>query len=700
MSFAGLFLVFISIFLLTVFAFWIRGILWKPAKSSPQVRVFGSYSHILTWLKYRRSVSTKFQQAEWIKARRKLAIGAEWCAIILWALWVGRDFLHNNTMEWLSDDWVLIVQNYFAWERFSQCGACVLWNGSFNGGAPLFVDLLAALAHPLAVVLILFAGAINGSKLLAVFALMLAGLAQWYWAKVLRLGAVARLWSAFLAVVGGHLISRFQSGLVEVVLSIASFSLVIAAALDLAETGKRPVAVGLGIFTGLAFMSGQGYMQLAFLLGVCPALLILLFDKKLALRPVWREFAWAASIAILISAILWIPFFHAFQDISKPGMDMEVSGVQPLGYQPLNLIIRDYDYYYSNHLGKSDFPSISVNYIGWIPILSALFAWRFIPRSRLRVALFFLASIFLIYGVSSAVLLKKLASWIPPLEPILFLGRYPALTASLAVPFILAFAAWGVDILLKSKWLKFELHFSGKDSFKFNLTWVMTLPLLWSVWNVYDFVKPWIEIWTVPEDARLYEITSQIKPDTVQWVELPFGDWGFGLVALENDIKLTNVFNHWAWRERTPPPPSLRVSRDPADISDPNYIGSVEYVNLYSYPDQYYAYVEINDEHVPCQAKAMGGNIDVECQTDAPGQLVVKENSWSGWKVKMDGVKAPLSSSTWLSTEAPAGSHSYEFRYRPWDVPLGGVLSLAGVGLAIQLRRAESKKTKQKGKKQ
>lgn len=696
MSFAGLFLVFVFIFLLTVFAFRIKGMLWKPSKSSPQVYVFGTYSHILTWLKYRRSISMEFQQAEWIKMQRKLAIG-EWGVIILWAVWLGRNFFHNNIIDWF--DWQLNVQSYFAWERFSQCGVCVLWNGSFNGGAPLFADLLVALAHPLTIVLVLLAGAINGSKLLAVFALILAGLAQWYWAKVLRLGVVARLWSAFLAVVGGHLMGRFESGLIEVVFSTASFSLVIALAIDLAETGRRRVAVGLGIFTGLAFLSGQGYMQLAFLLGVCPALLILLFDKKLVLRPVWREFAWAAGIAVLLSAILWLPFLHAFRDISKPTFAIDNNEVQLLGYQPLNLIIRDYDYYYSDFLKKTPWPRMTVNYIGWIPIIAALFAWRLIPRSRLQVVLFFLASIFLIYSMSSAALLKKLASWIPPLEPILFLGRFPALIANLAVPFILAFAAWGVDILLKSKWLKFELHFSDEDRFKFNLAWVMTIPLIWSVWNVYDFVKPWLEIGAAPDEASVYEIVTQIKPDTVQWVELPLGDWIFGIVAMENDVKLINAYSLWGRKGRTPPPPSLRVSRDPADRSDPNYIGSVEYVNLYSYPDQYYAYVEINDEHVPCQAKAMGGNIDVECQTDAPGQLVVMENSWSGWKVKMDGVKTPLSSSPWLSTEAPAGSHSYEFRYRPWNVPLGGALSLAGVGLAIQLWRAESKKTKQKGKK-
>ncbi len=73
MSLLGLFFVFIIIFLTTIFALKIRGMLWQPVVSSPQVRIFGYYSHILTRLKYRRNIQTEFQQSEWIKVRGWLA---------------------------------------------------------------------------------------------------------------------------------------------------------------------------------------------------------------------------------------------------------------------------------------------------------------------------------------------------------------------------------------------------------------------------------------------------------------------------------------------------------------------------------------------------------------------------------------------------------------------------------------------------
>jgi hypothetical protein len=41
----------------------------------------------------------------------------------------------------------------------------------------------------------------------------------------------------------------------------------------------------------------------------------------------------------------------------------------------------------------------------------------------------------------------------------------------------------------------------------------------------------------------------------------------------------------------------------------------------------------------------------------------------------------------WLATQAPAGDHAYQFRYRPWDAVLGTVLTLVGVVLAVILWR-------------
>jgi hypothetical protein len=108
-------------------------------------------------------------------------------------------------------------------------------------------------------------------------------------------------------------------------------------------------------------------------------------------------------------------------------------------------------------------------------------------------------------------------------------------------------------------------------------------------------------------------------------------------------------------------------------------------LNIVAHPENEYALVETSGGLVPCRAQAQGGDIDVDCQTAAPGQLTVRENFFSGWSVRRDGAAAALGAGPWLTVQAPAGEHHYTFRYRPWDAPLGILLSLAGLALAVWL---------------
>jgi len=58
----------------------------------------------------------------------------------------------------------------------------------------------------------------------------------------------------------------------------------------------------------------------------------------------------------------------------------------------------------------------------------------------------------------------------------------------------------------------------------------------------------------------------------------------------------------------------------------------------------------------------------------------VRENRSSGWQAWRDGVPAPIQATdAWLPVPAPVGAHRYRFRYQPWDVPLGLLLTLLGV---------------------
>jgi uncharacterized membrane protein YfhO len=63
--------------------------------------------------------------------------------------------------------------------------------------------------------------------------------------------------------------------------------------------------------------------------------------------------------------------------------------------------------------------------------------------------------------------------------------------------------------------------------------------------------------------------------------------------------------------------------------------------------------------------------------------LTIKENRWAGWRATIAGKNAPLLKGQWLAVELPAGRHTVRFRYRPWDAPLGIILSIFGLALAV-----------------
>lgn len=663
---------------------WLKGIQQVEA-NSPRVLVMGVESPVLTWLKYGRLSAFQWPAIDWARVRARLTPLGEIAAIGLWAMYVGQAYLDFDSKRWpAGQDFVLNVQGYFPWVLLKQCGACVFWNGTLDGGAPTLSQLLPAIAHPFILIAISIWGVINGLKATVVIALAVAGLAQWWLAKVMRLGRAARLWGAAMAVVGGHLAGRMENGLIEVIFSAACCSLVIPPALKLALTGQRRAAVLFGLTLGLALLAGQGYMQIGFLLSVLPAFLVLLIDGQFRLRPVWKEFVLAGILALLLAAVLLIPFLHFFPNFSKPD-DPEFNTAQPIEYQPLNLVVRDPAFYGLEVLGKIPWPHLYVDYIGWVPVLLTLLAFRLIPRSEIRLLAFFILAIMLVYLTSSALLLKLAHSILPgPLASLIAGMRFPSEISSLAVPLILGLAAWGLDLLLKLNWPRLTLSLPSGLAVGLSIAWLaLALPLVWSVRAAYDFGQEWLKVIVVPADY--YRIIPQIKPAASEWVGAPFADWTFATIALEQGFKVTNAYRPWEWRGRELAPPSLETTRDNVDPSTPNYRGQIEYLNLIDHPETSYASVDTGTQKVPCHAVALGGNIDVDCQTDGPGLLTVYENRWSGWTAARDGIASALGEGQWLITAAPAGSHHYSFRYRPWDVAIGLGLTLFGLVLAARL---------------
>ncbi len=610
----------------------------------------------------------------------------ELCLIGLWAMWVGREYLNLNPALWPGiglfsrtiDEFSSAIQPHFVWSLLPRCGTCVLWNGSVNGGSPAFADVYGATLHPIVIVTTLLFGAINGAKITLIASFFLAGLAQWWLARVMHLGRIARLWSSAMAVVGGQLAGRMEIGIVTLVLSTASCALIIAPGIDLALTGRRHAAILFGISLALALTSGQGYLQIGMLIGLLPAFAVFTFDRRWRTKPIGKEFALAGLIAILLSAILWIPTLHFWPNLVKD-TDPTFSSAQPIQYAVMNLVVNDPEFYLDTSWGKLAVPHLYINYIGWIPIALAIGAVVTTLRSNRRVLAFFLIAIALIYLAASATTLRLLSIVLPD---VMAAVRYPSLIAGLAAPLILGMAAWGLDRWLQSSWLARMMR---QRTTRIVLSIGMAVPLVASIHSAYVFGQVWLTTRNVPSSA--YHVIGSIDRSATQWIGVPFGEHVWTAVGLADDLKLTNVFRPWQWKDRTPPPAAIEVTYDPAKTSVDNRFATTEGIILVAHPDQAYARIESGAQHIPCQAIALGGDIDVDCHSDVDGTLIVRENNWSGWFAVQDGQPIDVLSAQWLSVPAPAGQHHYEFRYRPWDVAAGLLLSVIGLGLIITMTR-------------
>lgn len=613
----------------------------------------------------------------------------EAAVILAWTLFVTRDYLNFNLDMWPNGrEFGMAIQTHFIWTELLRCGSCMLWNGAINGGSPAFAELHGAVLHPLVIVPTIIWGGINGAKIGLIGALAMAGLAQWWLAKTMRLGVIACLWAGMIAVVGGHLAGRMDIGVFAIVLSTAAASLVIAAGVNLALTGRRRSAIILAITLALAAVAGQGYMQIGLLLAVGPAFLVLLLDEKFHLQKVWREFLLAGGLALLLAGIFLVPFMHFWPNFGKD-IDITFGGAQTFGNTLLNLVIADADFYLQGALGTNPYPYQYVIFTGWIPVGLAILSLRLVPKKQTPLLTFFLVGIGLVILLASGVTL----SWLAKInEELIAFVRIPSLIAGLAVPLVLALASWSADLLWHKDWpLKLSSPRHTDDGqaqetgFTIPLSWVLVgILLAAALVSAYSFSTVYLGVNQVdPVKQDVVDEIAQINQGKTQWIEFPFGEHFWAPLAFEQGLKITRLVRPWHWRDREDPAPSLSVSTEAANGVGSQYLGMVADLGFEKHDDQHYAYVFTDSEVFPCEARSQGGIVRVSCSTTEAGTLVVQENMVSGWSAEMDGQPIELLPGNWLTSSAPAGEHDYLLRYRPWDVVVGLILTLIGIGLCV-----------------
>jgi len=652
--------------------------------SASKITAIHALSKLVETLRDQDRLMTAFRRGlkTWIIPTLELGI------IAVWAMWVGREYLDFNPhiipagREFLS-----AIQTHNLWTQFQRCGWCALWNGSERGGYPAFTDVYGSMLHPLVILPTLAWGVINGSKVALVASLWFAGLAQWWLARELELGWLPRMWSSLTVVAGGHLAGRMEIGVFGIVLSTAMGSLIFPAVLGVSRNGGRRAVVLLAIATASVLLAGQGYIQIG-LLALLPASAFLLFDDSLRLRTVWRSYALAAGIAILLAAPLLVPLIHFYPNFAKD-VDPVFKSTQSLAYLPLNLVINDMGYYASTVLGKLPYPYLYTLFIGWVPVILAVLGLSLGRREDRRWLYFLGSGVVLEFLIASATFWRGIGKLFDGLAGV----RNPSLIAGLAVPLILGLAAYGLDQLLKLDWPGLSIRTTNWPHLServFSLKWLLLIPLLFSLRANYDFAHHWL--YTVHQEDNVAHVLEGLKTPSLQWVTPPFGEHFFIEPAVAMGLKVSPGIMPWHWKDRPYPVAALEAGRSGPPPGVDAQVAIAGGIPIYVRKGQEYAKIVTKDGQTPCTAKGSGGQLEVECSTAKPGRLVVEENSWSGWKAWRDGTSVSLRNGYWLEVEAPTGKHTYLFRYLPWDVPVGLFLFAIGVILCLWLWIRPSRK--------
>ncbi|MEK6256339.1 MAG: hypothetical protein N2C13_03355, partial [Chloroflexota bacterium] len=432
-------------------------------------------------------------------------------------------------------------------------------------------------------------------------------MAQWWLAKQFRLGWLPRMWSALMVMVSGHLAGRMELGAFNVLLATAMASLIIPAIIGVARKGGRRSVVLLAAISAGVAVSGSGYIQVG-VIALLPAFIFLLFDRALRLNPLWKEYAIAAGLALLLAAYLLIPLGHTYPSFTKE-VDPEFRSSQPLKFIPLNLVIDDEAFYLNDSLGKLPFPHLNVMYVGWIPVILAGMAFVYRKKDDQKWLLFLLSGAVVVILTASGEILRPLTKVFPGLAGV----RHPNQIAGLAVPFVLVLAAYGLDRLLSFDWPQLNMQFSknspDQKMLGASLSWILIIPLLISLRSGYNFTKTWI--YTTQLGDNVFLVLDELVTPDLQWVEPPFGEHFYIEPAIRKGLKLSpGILTFW-WEGRETPVPFLEGNHVGPPPGPVHQISAVDTIIIYARDDQPYAAVVTPDDQAACTATGTGGWINV-----------------------------------------------------------------------------------------
>lgn len=590
-----------------------------------------------------------------------------------------------------------------------------LWNHYMQTGFPHTGDLLGHFWSPIATLPVIIWGGINGMKVSIFISFILAGLGQWYLARVSGLKGIFRLWSALMFMFSGGLAFLWRLGWYELLIGMAWFPWTFAAFWQALRKKDVTSMAWAAFCAAMILLTGGGYYPFYLIASAGAMFVVALIAAQPEERIVKiKRSVFIGIFSVGLIAVMAFPIYDGYRLIVREsGEDVEQNGSQPISYALMNYAISQPEWFNTSILGTAG----GWNWFYTGPLM--LGAFIFLPLSlryrksrTILLALLAISIVLLLWVANRYAPVKYLYDWIK----FLYRFRFPNRLLILAASPLLVISAASLQALfvgVRKRFENYKLSFSYQDNpleknikMRGVVTAFFAIILLWALGDVYKinhgfgFAPSFLE-------PKSFQAMSWLKKtdNSMYYINLGGGAlyWGWTPAAYTMQLPVIN-FNynqHLANKYEQSLPeapfnviPKYQFSFVTEPISGATLLKDFDGVGLWYFPDALPFAFTAPSEELITGAKLVPDHITESiARYDGPNRVIVKTpaehngdvvvalvSNYPGWKVLRDGKRIQLTPvNEYLAAQAIPGEHTYTFIFDPPLYKIGLVITLATI---------------------
>jgi len=276
-----------------------------------------------------------------------------------------------------------------------------LWNPFLRTGIPYIADPMLHVYNPVVSLPVLIFGVQAGFKLAVALSFFFGALGMWWLGATLGMGRVARLWVALMFVFAGQPVARFFQGQYLFIFGFAWIPWAMASLLRVVRTRRKRHAALVVFSLALIFFSGNAYYAFYMLFAIIILAVVMLVHRQ-PRRPYvridWSLLGTLAGIGALALGVISVQLLPLVEFWPRLDKSLEVAGAQTVSQVFLDYTSKDpfRPDAYSVLPAREEYYA----YIGLTPFLALAllpFAWQ--PRQRKPLLVFLLLGLFVLVWV-------------------------------------------------------------------------------------------------------------------------------------------------------------------------------------------------------------------------------------------------------------------------------------------------------------